>query len=506
MEILIVEDEAFIRNGLERMISELGYRVAGTADDGEAALEWLQGCSELPDLIVTDIFMKYVDGLELVEKVNAEYPGIKCALLSGHNDFRLAQQAISLKVCRYLTKPIVREEVHTALKEIEAEVEQDKLRRMDLLAWEQRKASSALVVRDKLLSDLLEARLVSTRDLLQHADCFDFDLETTLLAGGIVRLELAGRSLSQRDCLLYSVAVKHLFTETLLAEFRGFVLLKDAYTLVFALEETEPERVREAAARFALLSDSMLDVPVVTGTSSRAVRLMSFREAVAEAYEMAERVCKERRHYPSELEQRLRISIRAGDRERAQADAQAMVEAIASHRAPSDEMLHSFYKLIESLEALFRELEQPFTPPRLAGLPGAERVERMNEWLRQCIAGIEPRRGHGQHNDIVAKVIAHMEERYADGGLNLQQLADLVYVHPNYLTQMFRKTTGFSCMQYLARLRMEQAKKLLHETDLKISEIAEKVGYDNPLYFSSYFKKWIGKSPSDYKEGFASHG
>lgn len=504
MKILIVEDETMIRKGLERMVGDLGYTVAATADDGETALAWLEQCDSLPDLILTDIFMKYVDGMELIEKVNADYPGIKCALLSGHDDFRLAQQAISLKVCRYLTKPINREELDEALREIQSEVEQDKLRKQDLLQWEQRSASSILYVRDKLLSDLLESRLVSARDLLQQANCFDFDLEATRLAGGVIRLLSTGRRMSQRDSLLYSVAVKHLFTESVLAEYRGFVLLKDSCTLVFGVEETLPERVRASVARFAGTSASMLGVPVEFGTSAHAVNLLQFREAVGAAFEDMERAGKEQRLYPSELEQQLRVAVRAGDREAAQTAARTVVEAIAASATHADYLLRSFYRLVESLEDLFRELEQPVSPPSLAGLPRSGLIERMHEWLEECIAAIEPGR-QGQQNEIVARVIAHMEEYYADGSLNLQRLADLVYVHPNYLTQTFRKLTGFSCMQYLARFRMEQAKKLLNESELKISEIAEKVGYDNHLYFSSYFKKWIGKSPSVYKEGRLSH-
>ncbi|MCS7464235.1 response regulator [Paenibacillus doosanensis] len=503
MEILIVEDETLIRRGLERMICDLGYRVAGTADDGETALQWLESQTAPPDLIITDIFMKYVDGLELIGMVNAKYPSVKCALLSGHDDFRLAQQAISLKVCRYLTKPINREELRDALDEIRHEVEQEKLRKMDLLRWEQRHASSVLYVRDKLLSDLLESRLISSTDILQHADCFDFDLKGTLLSGGVIRLQETGRPMSQRDSLLYSVAVKHLFTETVLAEYRGFVLLKDSCTLAFGVCEDKPERLRKEAVQFADMSARMLGVPVVFGTGSRAANLLQFRQIFAEACEAMEQSSKERHFYPLELEQKLRVSMRAGDREEARTNIRLMIEAIAASPAPSDYVFHSFYKLIESLEALFRELELPFAAPQLAGLPRTGLMDRMNQWLQECVSALEPRRQE-YPSEIVTKVIAHMQECYADGSLNLQHLADLVYVHPNYLTQMFRKTTGYSCMQYLARLRMEQAKKLLHESDLKISEIAEKVGYDNHLYFSSYFKKWIGKSPSDYKEGLSS--
>lgn len=503
MDILIVEDESLIRQGLERVINEFdGYRVVGTADDGETALEWLQAADRLPDLVITDIFMQYVDGLELVEQINARFPDVKCALLSGHDDFRLAQQAISLKVCRYLTKPVNKEELGAALDQIRVEVEQEKLRKSDLLKWEQRNMSSALYVRDKLLSDLLEARLVSSDEISRYADCFNFDLETTQLAGGVIRLRAAAPDMSQRDSLLYSIAVKHLFTETMLTEYRGFIMLKDACTLVFGVDETSAERVRGAAHDFAALSESMLGIAVAIGVGDRAANLLKLRVAVARAFEHLESDREERR-YPAELERKLREAIRTGDKEEAEKAARSFVERLSEHGAHTDYMLHSFYKLLESLELLFGELEHPFERPLLAELTRTGIAVRMNEWLHETIGRLEPVK-QGGHNEVIARAIAHMEEHYGDCELSLQRLADLVYVHPNYLTQMFRKHTGYSCMQYLARLRMEKAKRLLKRPELKISEIAERVGYDNHLYFSSYFKKWIGKTPSDYKEGLAS--
>lgn len=503
MNILIVEDETLIRQGLERVIREFdGCRVVGTADDGETALEWLEAAEALPDLVITDIFMQFIDGLELVERINARFPDIKCALLSGHDDFRLAQQAINLKVCRYLTKPINKEELAAALSQIRAEVEQEKLRKSDLLKWEQRNVSSTLYVRDKLLSDLLEARLVSVDEIRGYADCFNFDMDATLLAGGVIRLRNAAPDMSQRDSLLYSIAVKHLFTETILTEYRGFVMLKDACTLVFGAAEPSVERVRAAVRDFAELSASMLGIPVAVGVGDHATKLLKLRMAVAQAYKHLEQNREEFR-YPAELELKLRAEIRAGDKGKAGETARTFVEKVAEHGAHTDTMLRSFYKLLESLELLLEELGQPFERPLLAGLPRTGVAARMNKWLRETIAGLAPVQPAG-HNEVIARAIAHMEEHYGDSELSLQRLADLVYVHPNYLTQMFRKHTGYSCMQYLARLRMEKAKRLLNRPELKISEIAERVGYGNHLYFSSYFKKWIGKTPSDYKEGLAS--
>jgi len=151
--------------------------------------------------------------------------------------------------------------------------------------------------------------------------------------------------------------------------------------------------------------------------------------------------------------------------------------------------------LQRSIQEAMRELVQPGT----SGLKDTEKGKKTGR--ENCAV---PPVALEETNGIVAKVKAYMEENYGNFHLSLQQLADVAGVHPNYLTQVFRKHTGLSCIQYLAKLRMEKAKQLLHGTDLKICEIAERVGYENPLYFSSYFKKRVGMNPSDFKEEFGS--
>lgn len=245
LDILIVDDEQIIRNGLQKAITSMDerFQVVGAMDDGETAIQFLETADILPDVIITDIYMKYIDGLELIEIVNERYPLIKCMILSGHEEFRLAQRAIDLQVVAYVTKPIDVVCLHQYLERM----------------WDEKKIS---IGNDLVLS--------STR------------------------------------------------------------------------------------------------------------------------------------------------------------------------------------------------IRQP--------------------------------------SNIVEEIKAYMHENYADRSLTLKQLADLIPVHPNYLTKIFREQTGLSCMQYLAYVRMTEAKKLLKQTDLKVNEIADRVGYDNVLYFSSYFKKWVGLSPSEFKE------
>ncbi|WP_248930092.1 response regulator [Paenibacillus hamazuiensis] len=422
MNIMIVDDESIIRNGLARAIGEFaGFRVVGTADDGESALEWLKTASILPDLIITDIFMQYIDGLDFIEQVSVMYPDIKFVILSGHGEFHLAQKAIHLKVCRYITKPAETGELYSVLSGMKEELDKNRSKQLDLLRREQLAANAALYIRDKLLSDLLEGRLISREELSDFAGCFPFSLNDPIL-GGVIRLLKIGQDLTQRDVLLYGVAVKQLFSEAVLSQMKGFAMMKEIDTLIFGILPENFENALGVVMRFPDLSENVLGVPVALELGEEAGGLLHLKSSVAAALRR--------------MEERISRRIRSEPEERAQ--------EIASY----------------------------------SGKP---------------------------HSALVDKVIKHMNDHYGNRSLSLQQLAAQAEVHPNYLTQAFRRHTGLSCMQFLARLRMERAKELLHGTDLKICEIAERVGYDNPLYFSTYFKKWVGKNPSAYKEDGLSH-
>ncbi|SFL55510.1 Two-component response regulator, YesN/AraC family, consists of REC and AraC-type DNA-binding domains [Paenibacillus sp. 1_12] len=499
MNVLIVDDEQIIRHGMERVIQQFdGYEVVGTADDGETALKWLSETDHLPDLIITDILMQYIDGLDLIAKVNELYPGVRCTILSGHEDFHLAQKAIDLKVLRYITKPVEPKELYAVLETIRQEIHKEQKNKIDLLRKEQLTTNASLYVRDKLLSDLFEGRLVSVREISCFAEYFPFSLENQF-HGGVIRILKASAELTNRDYLLYSVAVKQLFSETILVQCRGFVMIKDTNTLVFGLSDGYTEAV-EAVQQFSYLAESVLSIPIALGVDEEARDLLQLGLSVADTLERMENKMKSLFNYPLEAEKRLRLAIRNGHAEEARISADAFIGLVLESRFGLEPILQACYKLIESIHLILVELglEKP-AAPRLVGLFIPEISRQMQDWLEDCIS-LRASLKTKHHNDLIIRITSFMEEHYGDCGLSLQRLADVVSVHPNYLTQTFRKQTGLSCMQYLARLRMEMAKELLNSDELKINQISEIVGYENPLYFSSYFKKWVGMNPSDYKK------
>ncbi|UUZ96679.1 response regulator [Paenibacillus sp. P25] len=384
MHILIVDDEPIIRKGLEKAIRQLdGFTVAGSADDGETALEWLEGAEHLPDLIITDIFMQYLDGLELIEQVNRLYPGIRCAILSGHEEFHLAQKAIDLKVCRYITKPVEPAELHAVLDGIRSEIRKERLRRSDLLRMEQLAANAALYVRDKLLSDLLEGRLVSAGELHDFAGRFPFSLEEEF-TGGVLCVCKWDSASSPRDLLLYSVAVKRLFLEAVLSQRKGFVMIKDTGTLVFGMQGDAGGP--ETAADFCSLAESVLGIPVAAELGDPAQGSLQLAPSLTGAFERLDARMTEAFVYPVQEEQRVRVALRTGDAAGLSRAAADFAERSLARRSGSELALQGFYKLIVSVEQPLQELQTACPPPPpLSHLPFASAAERMSQWLDACL-------------------------------------------------------------------------------------------------------------------------
>lgn len=505
--VLIVDDESIIRRGLKRALSEIHeqFYVLGTADDGETALQFLAEAEVLPDVVLTDIYMQYIDGLELIHKINQLYPSIRCVIFSGHKDFEIAKKAIDLKVIRYLNKPVQMEEFIQLFEELRKEMEADQLINEHVKRIEQMNFSGAPYIRDKLLMDIFEGRLISMDELNSFQDYFSFPL-TGQFRAGVVRIDKLSDDVTKRDQLLYTVAVKHLFQEVVLVEHPGFALIQDPGMVLFGLssnkEQDQHSGIFIFLQQFIDLSKSILQIAVKVEMGSNVEGLAQLIASLNEAYAQLGNKSMKETFDPEEEEMRLRIAFRIGDSDAVRTSAQQYAEYLVSRYLSVKDLVEQLNHLIQRMEQLAIELDvaSPGRPNLNKASVNAIRMQFL-QWIDGFVSLRLSTMKSAKEKKYVGQVKAYLHENFADPSLNLQKLADIALINPNYLTQEFHKATGYSCIQYLAKLRMDTAKELLSTTTFKIYEIAERVGYDNPLYFSHYFKKWVGVNPSEFKGG-----
>lgn len=127
---------------------------------------------------------------------------------------------------------------------------------------------------------------------------------------------------------------------------------------------------------------------------------------------------------------------------------------------------------------------------------GASCMYAYFQWLIRLLDRADE---HTLGKDVIREIQIYIRQHYREN-ISLNSLAEQFYLHPNYLSRLFKEKTGQNFTEYLTQIRMEQVKELLKNSDRKIIEICEQTGYDNPRYFSKVFKQYTGMTPSEYRE------
>ncbi|WP_127530179.1 response regulator [Paenibacillus kobensis] len=391
MHILIVDDEPMVRSSIARVVTALGEPYAAyEADDGEDAIAMIQ--KEPIDLVITDIRMPAVDGLQLAEIVRRLYPHIRVVLLSGYSEFEYALSALHSGVYEYLLKPASKDSLLNLIFKVHEELQQEKAQ--DLLGRLRENS-----VMEKRVQELLYGLPVP------HADK-DLFPDFHSLAVFVIRAEtteLPPRSLR--------FAMKNVIEELLGKAGKAAVIVEDSHLVGVLFASAD------------LGTNGYCDE--VSGEISKVL---------AQLYRVATTI---------------RYSAGSGG--------------------------------LDELGLLYVE--------------GMRRLSGMDAYSTEADVQTEREEWHR----LVKITLKWIEEEYA-GELTLASAAQRLFVNPNYLSVLIKSQTDMTFTQHLVRVRIGNAKQMLAETQLKIYEICEKVGYADQAYFSRLFKASTGMTPYEYRE------
>lgn len=493
LNILIVDDEILIREGLSKMISKQSeyFHVAGICSNGREALDLL-AAAEI-DLVITDIRMPEISGLDLIREVKALYPQVRCILMSGFTEFNYAREAIRYSAVDYLLKPIDKEQLFGLLHQLAAEnrerCERERRLRLQLLSA-------------YLHSDALDEASPPefALPLPYYAVCVHRAGDADILQAGSERMRMIAGP--DADCLVLQPLVQ--------------------LWIGYFPEEPGPETLREF---YKPLLAGNGKVPVHLGTSLPRMLIRELKSAYAEA----SRACRaglyrEEPHYygsfrdlnpqPEPASPALLAadwkdfteSLQLLNLERIEEwlrgqfsrlkELQAEPEDILRFcRRIEDEVIKEFPEMpVFTLEAqdlleksllacmTFREMEQTFLA---ALLPPLEHIRSMRSDLG------------GKAVENVKRWIASHYNEHAD----LNFLAGMVFLTPSYLSKLFKQETGLTLTEYITEIRIKKAKQLLRqEPNMKVHTIGAEVGYPDPAYFNKLFKRIVGVTPNEYKK------
>lgn len=512
--VIIVDDELFVRKGLIEMIDweSSGFRVLDEADNGEDALDLIR--KKQPNLVITDIRMPSLDGIGLIQAVTEEHLETEFIIISGYNDFSYAQQAVRYGVLDYVLKPINENEIVKTLHKLRDKFSAQKQLQDRLIIQEGEKLIETLIRGEAKDNDLelWEKHWTCTGAkefnyvLLEINNVFpwsDSPVPTKAeLKDGIQQVI---QQLSSETPVVYQH--RRAF---------GFIV-PDFYLR----EHAGDIRCFIADALRQLNKHFPLEIQAYVGRTVSSFMLM--KHSYSSAKETVQ--YKYFRHNQRVLLHSDIADINLNYIHISNQVYRPIIEAIEENNKN---------ELIPAIDRLFAEFEKKMVSQEAIKAVIIQCVHSLLNTIRgmegdeKQLASLMPIMNWHDHNITFgglrslfetfalesAELIQWLYQSYGSGGiykikcyvdknfhenLNLKSIANQFYMNSAYLGQVFKKNYGIYFNDYLLQLRITEAKKLLRQTDLRIYEIAEQVGFKNADYFVTQFEKLEQMTPTEYR-------
>lgn len=539
LKIFLVEDEFVVREGIKNNIDwkAHGYEFCGEASDGELAFPMIQKLK--PDIVITDIRMPFMDGLELSRLIKKEMPWIEIIILSGYEEFEYAKESIKIGIAGYLLKPISSEDL---LKEI------------DTLAEEIEEKNKEREIREKYVKEMEEAFLKEGKALFQYlvtgskpaAELFEIarrlEIDLSALCYNLVLIKIQSKHQAYDE---YSGNVLEIEQRlrSLQASYGKKLLVfdRDLEGQALLFKADSEEELQQLQDNYLCVMKEILadydDIRYFGGVGTPVNRLRelpdSFEKAshaFAHRYLMRESlildsveidlgVSLEKEEFnigninPEQINKnKIYEFLRVGDKEETVYFVEEFFKALGSDVLKSNIfrqyiIMDVYFCVIEFLENLQIGREEIDPPDAMTGSMQSSK-STMDYFINVIQKALELREktASNRYADIVQEIKHYIENNFADEELSLNLLASHVNFSPNHLSAIFSQQTGQTLIKYLTDFRMNKAKELLRCTGKRSSVVSMEVGYKDPHYFSYLFKKTQGMTPTQYRNGKNAEG
>lgn len=534
LKVFLVEDEVVMRNGIKKNIpwEQEGFEFVGEASDGELAYPLIK--KEKPDILITDIRMPFMDGLELSRLVKKELPQIKIIILSGYNEFDYAKTAINIGVTDYLLKPISSAKLLEAVKKVGDMIEKEQDNARLIKRYEKEMEENILQEKHKLWGALASNRL-STIELLEKGQRLGIDFTASAYQVFLFKLmqegdatgcseelnrasekvnDLAGswehvlsfdRSPEGWAFLIKGESAEEV-QNTYLETRKELLELVESYPKVeyFGgignvvqrigdIQTSYKEAARAFSSRFFLDANQIAD-------SAEMAKVQTERDGKIDVSKM---LSKKREH---ELVERF---LKNGTVEEVDSFLDELFQNIGEQNCRS--LLYRQYVVMDLFFCASDflgnlEIDIENLPEECRDINQIVEKAGDAEKLRYQIGNLftetmQLRDSHSKkkYSKLLEDAKAFIDENYKHDEMSLNTVAAQVNISPSYFSTIFSSEMGQTFVEYLTHVRLEKAKELLMCSNMRTAEIGYEVGYKDSHYFSYIFKKVVGCSPKEYR-------
>lgn len=529
LKVAIIDDEPVIRRGIRNMIDwdELGCEVCGEAADGKEGQKLIDRAR--PSIIITDIRMPETDGLSMIRSVKEAVPNCKIIILTGFRNFEYAQEAIRLGAFDFIMKPTKIDELKAVLRRAVSEVKSRKENTEEIGQLRQQRRKSEQIVRERILYDTMLGMAGKSEGALESTVKLEAELRQYVLALLVLKASDAPDTKEAQDEQPSDLPkAEQILKGTFDASFAVscVALGSNSAACVISLPEGPSSwkatlsrdcmlaqlRIEEACQMSAAISIS----DIASGLESLPVKLKECRktldyrfllgkDAVAFYSDMKELSIQDKLAYLGESQSRLLEHIFAGDMQGIHADTADILQCLKSSKQISWSCICNFYfDTILRIYSIRRELSK--NSDGFAGLfsmiEGSKNVQSLTDLLDQ-IASQEVeliRKRVETPSFMLRKALRYIDQHFCED-IALGDVAAQIFASPCYTSHLFKKELGVNFVDYLNKLRINRAKDMLSDSHYKIYEVAEAVGIANEHYFSKLFKRYIGMTATEFRQG-----
>ncbi len=535
IKVFLVEDEMVIRRGIKNSIDweKEGYIFCGEASDGELAYPMI--IKEKPDILITDIRMPFMDGLELCKLVKKELPNIKILILSGYDEFDYAKEAIRLGVTEYLLKPISSGKLLEALNGVSESIRREKEDKDLVRKYMEEMRENTEHEKQKFFEQMIAGNL-SMADALETGKKYEMNLSAGMYNLLLFRFTLGEENRKSGELLGEAEYAIEKLTERLeyVFEFQRGVE-GWAFLLMADNEEQMSERVKELSKDLEEIMKNYSTITYFGGIGQPVARLRELEESFREAERaLAARFTMELNRIISVEDIRMAQNVDTlddieitsfGEIEKTR----TMLEKFLNNGAedeidefvdvyinelPEENLksvlmrqyiimdayivMMSFCEKIEGIEGEMQAQSEELKNS-MKTIQTLEEIKNYIRMLLKKIIGVRDTISGRRYSDIIEIAKDQIRKTYMSDEISLNTIAAEVGMSPSYFSSIFSKEMGKTFVEYLTEIRMDRAKELLMCSSMKTSEIGYEVGYKDPHYFSYIFKKTQNCTPKEFR-------
>lgn len=518
--IILVDDEQEIKDRIRSKIPEdSGFEIIGEASNGHDAIELIEKMK--PDIVITDIRMPYIDGIELATLMRKVYPKAKVAFISGYDEFEYAKEAVNLDVVSYLLKPVSTQDVLTFLDKIRKSLDyerqlifnQDKLNEMF-------KAHQPVLIENQFQSLLQLTKI--TDATLNRFKIYDIDLTQGMFTVGMIEYQQTEDVIEMEQLRIFLLNV----VNQLFQEFGRTYTFNSTHGLVFIVHQDEDITIDfdQILYNIILLKKEYSKLKVRIGVSNTFDNFKKFHKHLQQARHALtfstylnigsiiyykDVADQDYKHFYISKEELDKFSyvLRFGSNEE-------ISELLAHHKqiakdSINQEPLNKEHYLVNMTQIMYDfatginiDMKLIFEKDILATLSAINNVDELLDTIETMVLNLMARAQSitkTNAQSMLEQALLYLDQNYHDPTISMDRVCEDLGVSVSYISTLFRKLLDTTFNRYLVELRIAKAKELLKYTSDKVYEVALAVGYNDVYYFSHSFKKETGKTPKVFR-------